>query len=58
MHKYLVCVLVVLSHAHFSIVSPIPSLLAAIFFSGHPYILPDTHVEIAMIVTDLSRIVY
>ena len=44
--KYLVCVLVVLLHARFSVVSPIPFLLAAIFFPGHPYIgsttvLPD-----------------
>ena len=45
-NKYLVRVLVVLLHARFSVVSPIPFLLAAIFFSGHPYIgsttvLPD-----------------
>ena len=45
-NKYLVCVLVVLLHACFSVVSPIPFLLAAIFFPGHPYIgsttvLPD-----------------
>ena len=45
MHKYLVCVLVVLLHACFSVVGPIPFLLAAIF-SGHLYIerttvLPD-----------------
>ena len=44
---YLVRVLVVLLHACFSVVSPIPFLLAAIFFSGHPYIgsttvLPDS----------------
>ena len=32
--KYLVCVLL---HACFSIVGPTPFLLAAIFFSGHPY---------------------
>ena len=43
---YLVRVLVVLLHACFSVVSPIRFLLAAIFFSGHPYIgsttvLPD-----------------
>ena len=37
-HKYLVHVLVVLLHARFSVVGPIPFLLAAIFFSGHPYI--------------------
>ena len=37
-NKYLVCVLVVLLHACFSVVSPIPFLLAAIFFPGHPYI--------------------
>ena len=47
MHNYLVRVLVVLLHARFSVVSPIPFLLAAIFFSGHPYIgsttvLPDS----------------
>ena len=46
-NKYLVHVLVVLLHARFSVVGPIPFLLAAIFFSGHPYIgsttvLPDT----------------
>ena len=45
-NKYLVHVLVVLLHARFSVVGPIPFLLAAIFFSGHPYIgsttvLPD-----------------
>ena len=37
-NKYLVRVLVVLLHARFSVVSPIPFLLAAIFFPGHPYI--------------------
>ena len=36
-NKYLVRVLVVLLHACFSVVGPIPFLLAAIFFSGHPY---------------------
>ena len=36
--NYLVHVLVVLLHARFSVVSPIPFLLAAFFFSGHPYI--------------------
>ena len=46
-NKYLVHVLVVLLHARFSVVGPIPFLLAAIFFSVHPYIgsttvLPDT----------------
>ena len=40
-------VLVVLLHARFSVVGPIPFLLAAIFFSVHPYIgsttvLPDS----------------
>ena len=45
-NKYLVRVLVVLLHACFSIVGPIPFLLAAIFFPVHPYIgsttvLPD-----------------
>ena len=29
--------LVVLLHARFSVVGPIPFLLAAIFFPGHPY---------------------
>ena len=48
-NKYLVRVLVVLLHACFSVVGPIPFLLAAIFFPGHPYIgsttvLPDTTV--------------
>ena len=38
--------LVVLLHARFSVVGPIPFLLAAIFSPGHPYIgsttvLPD-----------------
>ena len=33
-NKYLVRVLVVLLHARFSVVVPIPFLLAAIFFSG------------------------
>ena len=37
-NKYLVHVLVVLLHARFSVVGPIPFLLAAIFFSVHPYI--------------------
>ena len=36
--KYLVRVLVVLLHVRFSVVGPIPFLLAAFFFSGHPYI--------------------
>ena len=45
-NKYLVHVLVVLLHARFSVVCPIPFLLAAIFFPVHPYIgsttvLPD-----------------
>ena len=45
-NKYLVRVLVVLLHVRFSVVGPIPFLLAAIFFSVHPYIgsttvLPD-----------------
>ena len=45
-NKYLVRVLVVLLHARFSVVGPMPFLLAAIFFSVHPYIgsttvLPD-----------------
>ena len=49
-NKYLVHVLVVLLHACFSVVGPIPFLLAAIFFSVHPYIgsttvLPDTHAK-------------
>ena len=37
-NKYLVRVLVVLLHAHFCVVSPIPFLLAGIFSPGHPYI--------------------
>ena len=46
-NKYLVHVLVVLLHARFSVVGPIPFVLAAIFFPVHPYIgsttvLPDT----------------
>ena len=46
-NKYLVRVLIVLLHACFSVVGPIPFLLAAIFFPGHPYIgsttvLPDS----------------
>ena len=49
-NKYLVRVLVVLLHARFSVVGPIPFLLAAIFFSGHPYIgsttvLPDNYIR-------------
>ena len=45
-NKYLVRVLVVLLQARFSVVGPIPFLLAAIFFPGHSYIgsttvLPD-----------------
>ena len=51
-NKYLVHVLVVLLHARFSVVGPIPFLLAAIFFSVHPYIgsttvLPDTHTKLS-----------
>ena len=50
-NKYLVRVLVVLLHARFSVVGPIPFLLAAIFFSVHPYIgsttvLPDKSPDI------------
>ena len=37
-NKYLVRVLVVLLHGRFSVVGPIPFLLAAIFFPGHPYV--------------------
>ena len=54
-HKYLVRVFVVLLHERFSVVGPIPFLLAAIFFPGHPYIrsttvLPDMyHVEEAVL---------
>ena len=36
--KFLVRVLVVLLHARFSILGPIPFLLAEKFFSGHRYI--------------------
>ena len=48
-NKYLVRVLVLLLHARFSVVGPIPFLLAAIFFSVHPYIgsttvLPDQNI--------------
>ena len=43
--KYLVRVLVVLLHARFSVVGPIPFLLAA--FSGHPYIGSTTIQTIA-----------
>ena len=58
-NKYLVHVLVVLLHARFSVVGPIPFLLAAIFFSVHPYIgsttvLPDTYVSIYVHVQYLS----
>ena len=47
-NKYLVRVLVVLLHACFSIVCPIPFLLATFFGGGHPYIgcttvLPDNY---------------
>ena len=51
-NKYLVHVLVVLLHARFNVVSPIPFLLAAIFFPGHPYIgiLPDSCVCVHMCV--------
>ena len=54
-NKYLVRVLAVLLHARFSVVGPIPFLLATIFFPGHPYIgsttvLPETRqlVRLAM----------
>ena len=54
MHKYLERVLVVLLHVHYSIVCPIPFLLAAIFSGSSLYrkyytILPDMyHVEEAV----------
>ena len=59
-NKYLVHVLVVLLHARFSVVGPIPFLLAAIFFSVHPYIgsttvLPDkfeVHTEVKFYITN------
>ena len=35
-NKYLLCVLVVLLHARFSVISPIPFVLATFFFPGHP----------------------
>ena len=38
MHNYLVRVLVVLLHARFSVVGPIPFPLAAIFFLGPPLV--------------------
>ena len=55
MHKYLVRVLVALLHARFSVVGPIPFLLAAIFFPGHPYIgsttvLPDKYLVRVLVV--------
>ena len=58
---YLVRVLVVLLHACFSVVSPIPFLLAAIFFSGHPYIgsttvLPDVDLQYINHMTACSNI--
>ena len=59
-NKYLVRVLVVLLHARFSVVGPIPFLLAAIFFSGHPYIgsttvLPDNTPRSAVADLQLRR---
>ena len=53
-NKYLVRVLVVLLHARFSVVSPIPFLLAAIFFPGHPYIgsttvLPNSYAQVTVL---------
>ena len=50
-HKYLVRVLVVLLHARFSVVGPIPFILAAIFSPGHPSttILPDNHLIASLI---------
>ena len=56
-NKYLVRVLVVLLHACFSVVNPIPFLLAAIFFPGHPYIgsttvLPDNPVTNTVVLTN------
>ena len=60
-NKYLVHVLVVLLHARFSVVGPIPFLLAAIFFPVHPYIgsttvLPDMHVRRAVYVSAMRFI--
>ena len=43
-HNYLVFVLVVLLHARFSVVGPIPFLLAAIFFRVIPIIIGSTTV--------------
>ena len=43
-NKYLVHVLVVLLHARFSVVGPIPFLLAAIFFLVIPIIIGSTTV--------------
>ena len=53
-NKYLVHVLVVLLHARFSVVGPIPFLLAAIFFPVHPYIgsttvLPDMYRPVSLV---------
>ena len=53
-NKYLVRVLVVLLHARFSVVGPIPFLLAAIFFPGHPYIGSTTVLPDRMLLCDQS----
>ena len=62
-NEYLVHVLL---HARFSVVGPIPFLLAAIFFSGHPYIgsttvLPDCifffQLHLGWVVLDLLTLV-
>ena len=64
-NKYLVHVLVVLLHARFSVIGPIPFLLAAFFFSVHPYIgsttvLPDyctsAHVDLFYVLYPLVHV--
>ena len=60
-NKYLVHVLVVLLHARFSVVSPIPFVLAAIFFPVHPYIgsttvLPDQNICKMFLFTSINEL--
>ena len=56
MHNYLVRVLVVLLHARFSVVSPIPFLLAAIFFRVIPIIGSTTALPVIFVDTIDRRI--
>ena len=56
-------VLVVLLHARFSVVCPIPFLLAAIFFSGHPYIgsttvFPDKSLSLTLQMRRATLVAY